>query len=744
MKQAVAAHREIALVLLVFVGLGVLYSTATPLFEAPDELWHFAYVQYLAQGNGLPVQTLDKPAHLARQEGSQPPLYYLLAAGATFWIDTSDYPGIVWENPHYGYAVPGIVNDNKNLFIHTSYETWPYRGAVLAIHIARLLSVLMGALAVLFAYRLTLEFFPTKKFLAASAGAVAGFVPQFVFISSAVSNDSTIVAAAALGMWLVVRLFTRSGPRRLSEDIVLGAAAGLAALAKVSGAGLAVLAAIALIYIFRRDRRQLVLHLLVFGGTVAAVAGWWYARNWVLYGELTGTVRMTQIFGARIAPLTLPQLVAQLNEVWETFWVGFGWGNVRAQPIVYEIIKLLVAFSALGLLVGLYRRRQYLWETLIRARPLLLLVLWSGIAFAELITWMEMTQAPHGRLLFPILPAVAPLIVLGLVQWFPGGIQPVIARLPALGLAVFAALAPFTLLLPAYAYPVPLAANDVPATANRADVNYGNRLKLLAYSISQRRVIPGESLQLTLYWQSLAPMDDNYSIGIHVLDTNQKVVGARDSYPGRGLLPTTLMYPGQVIRDEYWVPVAADSAPGIARIQIDLYSRETKTNLPAHDPLGQAITPVVGPFLIAALDSASPQPQNPTRLVFGKQIELIGYDAPNPGKGSQAPEQYALTLYWKRVGPISKDYTVFIHLLDDEGRIVAQQDRAPVNGAYQTSFWENGEVVADQYALASSRQASRIELGLYSPDTGERLLVEGDNGESLGDHVDLQVPGVGQ
>jgi len=95
-------HREIVIVLALFVALGIFFSMSTPLFEAPDEQWHFAFVQYVATGRGLPVQTLDQPTHLARQEGSQPPLYYLLAAAATFWIDTSDYPGIVWANPHYG------------------------------------------------------------------------------------------------------------------------------------------------------------------------------------------------------------------------------------------------------------------------------------------------------------------------------------------------------------------------------------------------------------------------------------------------------------------------------------------------------------------------------------------------------------------------------------------------------------------------------------------------------------------
>lgn len=209
-QNLLRAHREIALVLVLSVALGIIYSTTTPLFETPDEPEHFGFVQYVAQGRGLPIQTLDQPAHFARQEASQPPLYYFVAALATFWIDTSDFPAIVWGNPHYGFLVPGVVNDNKNLFIHTAVESFPYRGAVLAIHIARLISVLMGALAVLFTYLLTLEIFPDRKTFAASAAAFVAFVPQFLFVTGAVSNDSTIVAMCALTLWLMVRMLTKA------------------------------------------------------------------------------------------------------------------------------------------------------------------------------------------------------------------------------------------------------------------------------------------------------------------------------------------------------------------------------------------------------------------------------------------------------------------------------------------------------------------------------------------------------
>ena len=72
-------HWIATIILCLFIGLGVLYSTATPVFEASDELNHYPFVQTLAEGNGLPVQRPGQET-LWGQEGSQPPLYYALAA----------------------------------------------------------------------------------------------------------------------------------------------------------------------------------------------------------------------------------------------------------------------------------------------------------------------------------------------------------------------------------------------------------------------------------------------------------------------------------------------------------------------------------------------------------------------------------------------------------------------------------------------------------------------------------------
>ncbi|MEW5718051.1 MAG: hypothetical protein AB1817_05465, partial [Chloroflexota bacterium] len=221
------------------------------------------------------------------------------------------------------------------------------------------------------------------------------------------------------------------------------------------------------------------------------------------------------------------------------------------------------------------------------------------LMLGALIYWMQTTQAPHGRLFFPALPALAVLFVAGLAQFQISNFEFAHLSFVHLSFVIFlfalSALAPFAFLQSAYAYPPTLNENAVPQIPNRVDISYDDKIKLLGSAVSARRVAPGGAIELTLYWQSLAPMDKDYSIGIRVLDAQQRVISTRHSYPGHGMLPTRLWYAGQIIRDVYWLPVNAD-APNTssAQLQIVVFERLSRRDLVARDPRGEIITPFIG------------------------------------------------------------------------------------------------------------------------------------------------------
>ena len=151
----------LALVLIAYLALASFYNFANPIFEAPDELWHYRFVVHLADGAGLPVIYEDPEKNVAGQEGGQPPLYYLLASLATLWIDKGDLGSFSIASP----LLRG-VGDGANLFVHTAAEDFPYRGTALAVHLIRGISTLAGLATVLMTYLIALEAFGGRRRLA--------------------------------------------------------------------------------------------------------------------------------------------------------------------------------------------------------------------------------------------------------------------------------------------------------------------------------------------------------------------------------------------------------------------------------------------------------------------------------------------------------------------------------------------------------------------------------------------------
>jgi len=92
------AKRWVTLLVLLHFGIGLLYDRATPIFEAPDESFHFAVIRSLWQGGGLPVQNPAQPGPWG-QEGSQPPLYSLLMATLAGPLPTPDWDTVFVTNP---------------------------------------------------------------------------------------------------------------------------------------------------------------------------------------------------------------------------------------------------------------------------------------------------------------------------------------------------------------------------------------------------------------------------------------------------------------------------------------------------------------------------------------------------------------------------------------------------------------------------------------------------------------------
>ena len=90
---------------------------------------------------------------------------------------------------------------------------------------------------------------------------------------------------------------------------------------------------------------------------------------------------------------------------------------------------------------------------------------------------------------------------------------------------------------------------------------------------------------------------------------------------------------------------------------------------------------------------------------------------------------------------MERRYTVFVHLLGSDNRIVAQMDGEPLGGAHPTTEWQLGEIVRDSYGLLIAPDTPPgehlLEVGMYYLPTLERLPVLDASGNVEDDRVVL-------
>ncbi|HEY83875.1 MAG TPA: phospholipid carrier-dependent glycosyltransferase [Chloroflexi bacterium] len=117
-----------------------------------------------------------------------------------------------------------------------------------------------------------------------------------------------------------------------------------------------------------------------------------------------------------------------------------------------------------------------------------------------------------------------------------------------------------------------------------SDVNFGGKIKLAGYDLDARRAHPGGRIVLTLYWQSLVPMEESYKTFVH-LDSEHKYAQA-DSLPVCARYPTNDWRPGQIIPDAHALHLSPDTPSGAHPLVVGLYSPEDGKRLDILDVAG--------------------------------------------------------------------------------------------------------------------------------------------------------------
>ncbi len=112
----------------------------------------------------------------------------------------------------------------------------------------------------------------------------------------------------------------------------------------------------------------------------------------------------------------------------------------------------------------------------------------------------------------------------------------------------------------------------------------GERITLLGFSEPRPA---GEGVAMRLYWQALEPVGADYTAFVQLIDRQGHRVTGWDAQPLAGQYPTSLWQPGEVVVDEFRLPLPESLPPGEYRLITGLYEPTSLARLPAFDESGQ-------------------------------------------------------------------------------------------------------------------------------------------------------------
>ena len=96
-------------------------------------------------------------------------------------------------------------------------------------------------------------------------------------------------------------------------------------------------------------------------------------------------------------------------------------------------------------------------------------------------------------------------------------------------------------------------------------------------------------------------------------------------------------------------------------------------------------------------------------------------------------------LLWLARQPMEESYKVFIHVMDDQGKLLAQTDSRPQRYAGNTNRWIPGQVTYDRFEVPLPADAPpgryQVRVGLYNEVDGQRLPVLDATGKAIDDQV---------
>ncbi|MGH2460002.1 MAG: hypothetical protein ACRDIY_14180, partial [Chloroflexota bacterium] len=706
-----------------FVALSAAYNVLQPMWEAPDEPAHFGFVRYVQLHHALPTGDPKAPPRLDAwnpvAEYIQVPLYYVIVAavlspiplvhGAQF----NQNPYVAWPGHRWREAVA----------LHRTDEGWPYRGLALFLHAGRAVSTAFGLVALLATFGLVWTV-TNRAVDGLFATAWLAWTPGFILASSRLNNDAAAMATGALTLFVCARLMITAPPlcvdpqpkrpspggappgagsiRRSQtfgqppwlEPIALAVALSGALLSKLDNVCLLPLAAIALGVTGWRTFRAKPSAAAVGWPALALVVpvclllAWWIeiGRTFATRLGTSAGSGVDQIWQLVVA--TPASRVAGAIWTWNaTWWGGVGWGMLTPWPAAVYL-ALAIPFIGMALLAVVALTDRGFWHGEPAAR-------WTAfLAIATITPLLYFTIArqasptisldANARYTLPVASAIALAVVLGARRCPLGRYRRPLAisyltALLGLSIATAAILLPG---IPAPRIPARLAIDDRELAATPL-ARFANGVDLVNVAGLPAQLPVGGSLSFTVRWRVDATPAADFVVTTQLVDRSgpSKVVGS-DRVPFQASFPPRLWQPGEFVDEPRRLIVPPGLKPGVYGLMVGAYVLDggSPKAIPILGPNSKGGSALVHEWSILP-DASGLSTATPTRAAFGDELFLRGYTV------DRETNELRVSLFWEVERPITRDFVVSVQTIGPGGRLVSQQDSAPVNGSLPTIDW---------------------------------------------------------
>lgn len=724
------ARNALGIIIIGFVAIALLYVRAVPIFENSDEAEHTLHAHTILETGQLPViQSREEmaqksdPVQRWNNQSHHAPLYYLAAAGLTSWTQRDDIRDYLRANELI--FLRNTVENNPNKWLQLPGT--PAGDTHLAVYTLRLLSIVIGAGTLLLIHHAAAYIFDERLFQL-SVTAFVAFLPTFIVVNSSVSNDAPVIFLYTAGILWALRVLDQERIT-LRDALLMGGIMGGIALTKLTGLslmGIVVLTLFVGIWRGYWTLRQALRHFMMITLVLALLAGWWYLRNFQLYGDFLALDATASIWG-REAAFTADILLDNLARIWRSFWllIGYLHNPVLAPPPFYSYAGLIVSAGGLGII------RHILTSKRGKGRDTLMILLAACALVTFMLLWgTRSVDISYGRLLLPAIIGFAGLMMLGwraLVGRFAS-----LLSLPLLALALYTPLAIVPRVYPSLEIAPTIPASAIPV-AWQADA-----LEIVALDMTAPDVVrPNAIITLDLYVRGNHP--DNPALLVTVADSLRAVrLGHVEIYPGRA--PTDGLDENTLYRVPVRVPLdqlpEAVAMPRLTTVLVEFVNLEDDRAILFDS--GESLLEVFGATFYDERYQAQ-EPGTNVDVRFGDVITLSGYSVPQT---AQAGETLALQFNWLPAQAITEDWILSLQLFNETGERVAQSDGMPY--WYPTSAWVEGVPFSDarQIALPDDLPAGdyRLQVAWYQQrddGTFQRLPVK--DGSNQRDYFAMQL-----